>query len=554
VSILPVPAVRTFAVSVPPVARWNSAPVRLWRRSLQVRVVALTLVLSGALVAPLGVFLLGRIGSGLVADKRRAALAEVSSGLFDAQTRLSQADRTDPISTDTLLWEVTRDLGARGSPAGLYDVALLPTGAANAGYVVGPISASDIPTRLRDVVTGRSAEAEMFAKVHRAGPPVRALIIGGPLTTASGAEYELYYSFPLTSEQQTYGLVRTTLEFGGLAIVLVLALVAYVVTRQVVRPVRAAARVARRLAAGVFDQRMVVRGEDDVALLAASFNDMAASLQCHIVRLEELSRVQQRFTADVSHELRTPLTTVRMAADMLFASRAGFPPAVARSAELLHAELDRFEALLVDLLEISRYDAGVAAIEAEETDVAALVRMVAAAEEAHAERVGCSLDLADVHPGVVIAEIDSRRFRRALRNLVENAVEHSEGGPVEIALGANADVVAVRVRDHGLGLRPGDEERVFQRFWRADPARARRTGGTGLGLSIALEDVRAHGGVLEAWGRDGHGASFRLALPRRLGGAVTTIPLSLVPTSVRGPRVAASGARDTPVELATGGR
>ncbi len=525
---LPVPVTRP-ATRRRRVARWLSAPPRLWRRSLQLRVVVLTFVLSGLLVAPLGAFLIGRIGSGLVADKRRAALAEVSSGLFDAQTRFTQADRTDDASTETLLWETARDLGSKGSPAGLYDVALLPTGTTDPGYVGENFSTADIPGRLRAAVSENSAEAETYTQVHRDGKLIQSLIIGGPLTTAGGSSYELYYSFPLTSEEQTLGLVRTALELGGLAIVCLLTLVSYVVTRQVVRPVRTAARIARRLAAGVFDQRMVIRGSDDIAQLATSFNDMASALQSHIVRLEELSRVQQRFTADVSHELRTPLTTVRMAADLLYGSRAGFPPAVARSSELLHNELDRFESLLVDLMEISRYDAGMAVLEAEDADVVALVRRVAAEEGHHADQQATVLDLAGLPDITLVAEIDSRRIRRAVRNLVENAVEHSEGQPVEIALAADAEVVSVRVRDHGTGLSAEDTERVFQRFWRADPSRARRTGGTGLGLSIAQEDVRAHGGVLEAWGRRGEGAVFRITLPRRLGGALTGFPLPLVP-------------------------
>src|SRR5207253_3553283 len=170
--------------------------------------------------------------------------------------------------------------------------------------------------------------------------------------------------------------IRTTVLVTGLALVILLGLVAGLVTRLVVRPVRLAARTAQRLSAGLLDQRMEVHGEDDLALLAASFNQMAQNLQRQIVRLEEMSRLQRRFTSDVSHELRTPLTTVRMAADLLFASRDDFEPAAARSAELLQAELDRFEGLLTDLLEISRFDAGFAALDAEPTDLVPVVRRV----------------------------------------------------------------------------------------------------------------------------------------------------------------------------------
>ena len=114
-------------------------------------------------------------------------------------------------------------------------------------------------------------------------------------------------------------------------------------------------------------------------------------------------------------------------------------------------------------------------------------------------------------------ECDPRRVERVLRNLVVNAIEHGEGRPVDIKVVADADAVCVGVRDHGVGLRPGESALVFNRFWRADPARARTIGGTGLGLAIALEDARLHGGWLEAWGQPGDGAHFRLTLPRRAG-------------------------------------
>ena len=255
---------------------------------------------------------------------------------------------------------------------------------------------------------------------------------------------------------------------------------------------------------------------------------MAANLQRQIVRLEEMSRLQRRFTSDVSHELRTPLTTVRMAADLIFSERDEFDPAVARSAELLQAELDRFESLLTDLLEISRFDAGFAALDAEHTDLVPIVERVADRLAGLAERVGVTIELR-LPETPVIAEVDPRRVERVLRNLVGNAVEHGEGRPVQVTLAGDEGAVAVTVRDHGVGLKPGEERLVFNRFWRADPSRARQTGGTGLGLSISAEDARLHGGWLEAWGAPGEGAQFRLTLPVRAGDRLVAAPLPLIP-------------------------
>jgi two-component system sensor histidine kinase MtrB len=296
----------------------------------------------------------------------------------------------------------------------------------------------------------------------------------------------------------------------------------------VVLPVRVAAETAGRLAGGDLAQRIPVRGSDDIARLARSFNEMAGSLQRQIRRLEDLSRLQRRFTSDVSHELRTPLTTIRMAADVLHSARDGFPPELARTAELLSAQLDRFEELLVDLLEISRYDAGVAVLESEATDIRGVVARAVEGSRMLADRQGSEL-VVHMPAEPVSVDIDPRRVERILRNLLANALDHGEGNPVEVTVAADDDAVAVAVRDHGVGLRPGEAGLVFNRFWRGDPSRSRLTGGTGLGLAISLEDARLHDGWLQAWGEHGHGAQFRLTLPRRAGHTLMSSPLPLVP-------------------------
>jgi two-component system sensor histidine kinase MtrB len=287
---------------------------------------------------------------------------------------------------------------------------------------------------------------------------------------------------------------------------------------------------------------MHVRGDDDIARLAGSFNQMAGSLQRQIRQLEELSRVQRRFVADVSHELRTPLTTVRMAADVLHDAKQYFDPATARAAELLQHELNRFEGLLTDLLEISRFDAGAAVLELSTTDVRDVVRAVIESAHALADRKGSTIRL-DAPLVPCLAEADVRRLDRIVRNLVVNAVEYGEGRDIDVAVAADEQGVAVSVRDHGVGLRPGEESLVFTRFWRADPARARTHGGTGLGLPIALEDAQLHGGRLEAWGEPGGGALFRLTIPRRAGDPLDGSPLSLVPPDRVGVPVGAPYAR-----------
>jgi two-component system sensor histidine kinase MtrB len=222
------------------------------------------------------------------------------------------------------------------------------------------------------------------------------------------------------------------------------------------------------------------------------------------------------------------MTTIRMAAEILFDSREDLDAAAARSTELLQSQIERFEGLLTDLLEISRHDSNVATLDAEPADLCDIVRGSADDAQQLSERRGGRLEFR-LPAEACMAEVDRRRVARILRNLLVNAVEHGEGRDVVVTVAADRDAVAVVVRDHGVGLAPGEEQLVFERFWRADPARARTTGGTGLGLSIALEDAHLHGGWLQAWGERGRGSVFRLTLPRVAGQPLAGSPLPLGP-------------------------
>jgi two-component system sensor histidine kinase MtrB len=518
---------------------------RRWRRSIQVRVVSSTLVVSAIVVALLGFVVLQQVKQGLIQAKLKSSVAEEQLGVSNARTLLSSDSGS--LDVQALLQEVVQALSpVQGGREGGYEVVgyELVTGtpsitqpALNPGLL-----ASSVPGKLAKAVDGSSQYYYTYTRLvyddgaRSPGSAVHnyssypALVIGSSMQVPEGSfnTYQFYYLFSLQQPQQTLALVWRTLLLSGIALVVLLAGIAWLVTRQVVTPVRMAARIAERLADGRLQERMKPKGEDDLARLAASFNKMADSLQRQIRRLEELSRIQRRFVSDVSHELRTPLTTVRMAADVLHEARADFDPASARSAELLQTQLDRFESLLGDLLEISRHDAGAASLEADALDVRDLVRRVVDATEPLAVRRG-SVVTVHMPDEPCICEADGRRVERILRNLLVNAAEHGEGSPIDVYVVADAAVVAIAVRDHGIGLRPGESSLVFNRFWRADPARARTTGGTGLGLSIASEDARLHGGRLQAWGERGKGSQFVLTLPRVAGSIVTGSPIPVEP-------------------------
>ncbi|MGY2129174.1 MtrAB system histidine kinase MtrB [Blastococcus sp. SYSU DS0617] len=523
-------------------ARWlarrsASRALHAWRSSLQVRVGAITMVVAGTVVVIVSLVLFSQIRDQLLSVKRQAAIDQAQAGVLYAQSEIAGIATGDASSVRATLDRTVNALRQRGGAAGDFDVVLTyRSGSREVPGPSRPLIYQALPDDLRADVDAGNQSYRYDEIPDDAGEPRASLVVGAPVQgdTAGTEQIELYYVFPLTQEAESLGLIRSTVVISGFALTMFVVGIGVLVTRLVVDPVRRAAGTAQRLAEGQLEERMTVRGEDDLARLATSFNAMADSLQRQITQLEGLSQLQQRFTSDVSHELRTPLTTVQMAADVLHDARGDFPAHVGRSAELLKGELDRFEGLLTDLLEISRYDAGAAVLEAESTNLGALVARVAAGMYSLAERHGCELTV-DRPDQDVMAEVDARRVERILRNLVGNAIEHGAGRPVEITLAANRTAAAVTVRDHGVGLSPAEAQHVFDRFWRADPSRVRSVGGSGLGLSISLEDARLHGGWLQVWGQPGSGAQFRLTLPLTAGGELTSSPLALRPTVVRRP-------------------
>lgn len=511
-----------------------------WRESLQVRVVVTTLAIGLVALAGLGAYLSDRIQDGLFAQRMEQILRESARGTQQAQGSFTGSTASTGSEVQQLLIDVAEVLSTGGSEQ--REVFLLRApGQAVASQLV---SSRATDAELVDLISPELREATASGEGQRwqsvawpqgstgtDGAPARevpAVVVGETVTLPVVGVHELYFLYSLEAEQEQLEFLQRVLGVGALALTVLLGSMTWVVTRQVVRPVRIAAQVAERLADGHLDERMPVRGEDEIASLGRSFNEMAVSLQDQINRLEALGALQRRFVSDVSHELRTPLTTIRMAGEVLHGARHDFEPSAKRSAELLQTQLDRFEDLLVDLLEISRFDAGAAVLDAERRDVRDAVNAVVdqAVQLAEVRATWLSVEL-PAEP--VVADVDPRRVERILRNLVVNAIEHADGSPVEVTLAGDPQAVAVTVRDHGVGMTREVAEHVFDRFWRADPARARTIGGSGLGLAISLEDAHLHGGWLEAWGRPGGGAVFRLTLPRRAGIRLVSSPLPLEP-------------------------
>jgi two-component system, OmpR family, sensor histidine kinase MtrB len=512
-----------------------------WLRSLQLRVVTTTLVISAMVVTVLGFFLMQQITSDqLEAKELQASNVVVTDGLPTAHTEPGVEARPSGTDTQNLMDTIVSKLQAPPEAESSYGVAVMLSGYSGTVFRAGDsagVVTSELPPKLISRVQtlqkqGLSTASFTFATMgspSASGILVPGLVYGVPV----GQYYQLYYFFPLTQVQQSLTQIQHTLLLAGVVLVFLFVAIAALVTRWVVTPVRHAARGAQRLSTGNLGERMPVRGVDELAALAASFNEMAASLQEKMTALEGLSQVQRQFVSDVSHELRTPLTTIKIAADVLFASREQLDGPASRSAELLQSQLERFESLLTDLLEISRYDANVAVLDAEPVDICDLARQSADVAQQLAERRGAKIEFR-LPADPCIAEVDRVRVERILRNLLVNAVEHGEGKDAVVTVAGDSVAIAVAVRDYGIGLAVGEERLVFDRFWRADPARARTTGGTGLGLAIALEDSRLHGGWLEAWGEVGRGSVFRLTLPRTVGAELAGSPLPLAPDEADG--------------------
>lgn len=498
-----------------------------WRTSIQLRVIGSVFMSSLVVIVILGFVLISFVGQQLLTSKHSSATEEMDRARAAVEEQIRASDTSNSLQVRlNAARSVLSDRTSTGSEPGagaVYDPVLVAPDV-NGGDVSSPAQ-NPVPESLREFVRQGQVSVQ-YATIPTGGQTAsKTLIIGSPVA-ADIPGLELYLIMPLDNEESTLTLMRGLLSAGAIVLLVLLVVIAWVFSQQLTVPIRTASRIAERFATGHLRERMVVDGQDEVARLATSFNEMAEKLSRQIRQLKEFGDLQRQFTSDVSHELRTPLTTVRMAADLIHDNAEDLDPMTRRASELMNTELDRFESLLGDLLEISRHDAGVANLSAERVDIRGAVKSALGQVRAIAEDVGCEF-VVDLPEDPVMVRIDSRRVERVLRNLLANAVDHSEGNPVNVTLRVGSESLAVTVVDHGMGLKPGEADLVFNRFWRSDPSRERRTGGTGLGLAIAKEDAQLHGGRLEATGEPGLGACFRLTLPLDLGTRVTSSPLPL---------------------------
>ncbi len=356
------------------------------------------------------------------------------------------------------------------------------------------IGEGQVPEELQELV----AEGQL-AYERTEVADARYLATGGRV---SGEDAQAYFFFSEEDLWDDLSELRNILLAGLGAVVLLAGLAGALVARRTLAPVARASTAAHSLAEGLLDTRLPVESSDEFGLWAASFNEMAGALEAKITALSEAQARERRFTADVAHELRTPLTAIVNEASLLAEHVERMPPDARRPAYLLVEDVKRLRDLVEDLMEISRLDAGTQPVRPERVDLGSLV---ATAVRARGWQDRVRLEISEV-----VLETDPRRVERIAANLIGNALEHG-GRAVAVRVGADGLGAFVEVSDRGPGIAREDLPHLFERFYKADPARTGR--GTGLGLAIALENARLLGGDVQVWSDQGVGTRFTLRLP-----------------------------------------
>ena len=508
----------------------SSQIVHRIRHSLSAKLAVAMTLAALVLLLVFGIIVASQLRSSMFETRKDAILADASLRFSSAQSVFSSSTATSPDQVQESARGALASLKASAAGAGATNVALLRSEGSTPSLRINQIE----DEQMRWLITPQMREAVAQGGAQWQSVGIRAsdsdkvspgILVGTQVQLPRAGTHELYILYSLAADQRQVDVVLRVLVLSALPIIVTLPIGVFALLHRLLLPVRLTVSAATKAAEGDLDVRVEVHGADEMAALGRAFNAMTSSLQDTISRYDELAKLQQRFVSDVSHELRTPLTTIRMAEDIVWDNREDLPAHARRSAELLHDQTERMEQMLADLLEISRYDAASALLDAEERDLRPIVTRVVEACAELAQRQGVPVEV--VAPALAAAEIDERRIERVIRNLVVNAIEHADGTRVTITVATSATDVACRVRDRGVGMTQEVADHVFDRFYRADTARARTTGGTGLGLAIATEDVAIHGGRLQAYGEPGKGASFLMTLPKHAGDEIASRPLAL---------------------------
>lgn len=470
--------------------------------------------------ALLCLFSMGTIKGTIQAQVMDESRRDFSSQISLAQKQLSSANLADSSQYQQLIGNLASELQNNGS-GNMIGVYLMSGDDSNIDEkTFVPVSTEPeytnlISTEMQNDLQSDSDDSIYYQAVNIAksekGTP--GAILGSTISSNGIGTVKIFALYSYQTQQQALLQIQFNMLVSDVLLSIAIVVIIFSVMRSVVKPVQDVAASAETMASGNLDIRVQVNRQDEIGVLQRSFNEMADSLVQKIDELEKAGDMQREFVSDVSHELRTPVTTMRMAADMLSMHKDGYDATTRRTVELLDGQIRRFQEMLADLLEISRFDAGYAALDLTEGDVRGPISQAVEqiASIAETKQVPLNVHLPNME---VLACVDARRICRIVRNLLANAIDFAEGRPVEVRLAVNRAMVVISVRDYGVGMTASQCERIFDRFWRGDPSRARTTGGTGLGMAIVLADVRLHGGDISVRSQMGKGTWFLVTLPR----------------------------------------
>lgn len=465
-----------------------------FRPGLRARVIMAFSIGALLLAVALSALVIGVTRTNLTNEREALAARRVYSNA--TYVRASLTPDSDPQSVLASLQT------PEGSRPLVYELARSDPADPRAGWssVDPTFGRSVLPESLRDIVLA-GAPAKMRFTLPDG---TKALVIGTPI-----AGFGAYFEFTsLTTIDDTLSSISYILFGGSIITVLAGAAFGWYSSRRILKPLGAVGEAARELASGDLDARIETIVDPDLGPIISSFNGMAQTLETRIEK-------DAQFASDVSHELRSPLMTLQASVEVLENNREDLPERAQAALSLLADDLDRFRELVEDLLEISRFDAGVMQLDLEEVLLRQFVGHAINVSGYHVPVTDADGVELDADFGDVVTALDKRRIARAIANLLTNADKYSDSGPIGVVIDADADTVRIMVDDAGEGVPEEDRQRIFERFNRAGAAHRRGQGtGVGLGLALVDEHVRLHGGTVSVTDSPAGGARFVIELPR----------------------------------------
>lgn len=513
-------------------------PVRVFRSSLTVRITSLMAVSVVVMMGILSVFVVSHVRDGLFDKRLNQVLSDSSIRFQSIQKTFDESEASSEHEVQELTFTYLRREREAAAGAGAVGIMLLPNPKEQKNAAINAVLDDSLELSLSDNLRQavRSQKGSYWQSVgllktlgnrnaaEGTENEIPGIVVGTTVQLPVVGSYELYLVYSLEHEAETITMIVQILTLGTILLLVILIVMMAAVSHSTLRPVRRTAAAAQRFSEGQLDVRVPTPGIDELSQLGRSFNNMAETLENQIANYEQLALLQQRFVSDVSHELRTPLASIRIAADLLYDAQELLPASFHRTSEILHKEVDRFDSMLADLIEISRIDAANVQLNLGKVRLLDLVNTVVDANQALAQKLGVEIRINSFIADDSQVEIDQTRVQRIIRNLLTNAIEYAEGNPVQVNLAETESCLAIQVVDHGLGMVDQVSQHVFDRFYRADPSRKRTTGGTGLGLAISAEDAALHGGMLTVLSCPQWGSAFLLLLPRNNGQEIVDIP------------------------------